>query len=197
MFPNLPSDPHQIINSPLTGPSPANKQIAWYYALPNTVDKAPYMMQYNVTVQHELGAGTVLTVGYNGSKGKNLFLWSNANPPLAYFPTNRLTGGRQTPRNWPGATGQGPRGTVSNPFVGLYTNPNFKAVEGITPTAHSTYNGLQISLSRQFAKSLVGNVAYTYSKCTDNASATNSSEQGQWAVYNTYDPDFDEWSLQL
>ena len=42
------------------------------------------MMQYNVTVQHELGAGTVLTVGYNGSKGKNLFLWSNANPPLAY-----------------------------------------------------------------------------------------------------------------
>ena len=80
---------------------------------------------------------------------------------------------------------------MANPFVGLYTNPNFKAVEAVTPTARSTYNGLQISLSRQFAKSLVGNVAYTWSKCRDNGSATNSSEQGQWAVYNTYDPDFD------
>ncbi|MBN1568126.1 MAG: TonB-dependent receptor, partial [Acidobacteria bacterium] len=190
LFPNLPDDPHQIINSPLTGPSTANQQIAWYYALPNTVDKAPYMMQYNVTVQHELGAGTVLTVGYNGSRGKNLFLWSNQNPPLA-FSDQSADWQQENAANWPGATGQGPRGTVANPFVGLYTNPNFKAVEGVTPTARSTYNGLQISLARQFAKDLVGNVAYTYSKCRDNASATNSSEQGQWAVYNAYDPDFD------
>jgi hypothetical protein len=191
LFPNLPSDPHQVINSPLTGPSLANEQIAWYYALPNTVDKAPYMMQYNVTVQHELGAGTVLTVGYNGSKGKNLFLWSNANPPLAYSDQS-AEWKTANAASWPGANGQGPRGTVANPFVGLYTNPKFKAVEAVTPTAHSTYNGLQMSLSRQFAKSLVGTVAYTWSKCTDNGSATNSSEQGQWAVYNAYDPDFDE-----
>ena len=96
LFPNLPNDPHQIINSPLTGPSTANQQIAWYYALPNTVDKAPYMMQYNVTVQHELAPGTVLTVGYNGSRGNNLFLWSNANPPLA-FSDQSAAGGQTTP----------------------------------------------------------------------------------------------------
>jgi hypothetical protein len=185
LFPNLPDDPHQIVSG-----NPANSQIAWYYALPNTVDKAPYMMQYNVTLQHELVPGTVLTVSYNGSKGKNLFLWSNANPPLA-FSDQSAEWQEENTANWPGATGEGPRGTVANPFVGLYTNPNFGAVEGVTPTAHSTYNGLQISLNRQFAKSLVGNVAYTYSKCRDNASATNSSEQGQWAVYNAYDPDFD------
>jgi hypothetical protein len=191
LFPNLPSDPHQIINSPLTGPSPANQNIAWYYALPNTVDKAPYMMQYNVTVQRELGAGTVLTVGYNGSQGKNLFLWSNNNPPLA-FGDQSTSWQHDNVNNFPGATGQGARGTLTNPFVALYSNPNFKAVEGVTPTAHSTYDGLQVTLSRQFAKSLVGNIAYTYSRCRDNASATNSSEQGQWAVYNAYDPDFDE-----
>jgi hypothetical protein len=156
------------------------------------------MMQYNVTVQHELGVGTVLTVGYNGSKGKNLFLWSNANPPLAYgdLTSEQLNapgagGGPSIAQTFAGATGQGARGTLANPFVGVYSNPNFKAVEGVTPAARSTYNGLQISLARQFAKSLVGNVAYTYSKCRDNASATNSSEQGQWAVYNAYDPDFD------
>jgi len=190
LFPNLPNDPYQIIDSPIMGNSAANSKIAWYYALPNTVDKAPYMMQYNVTVQHELVAGTVLSIGYNGSKGKNLFLWSNQNPPLAF--SDQSAEWRQAnAANWPGATGQGPRGTVANPFVGLYSNPNFQAVEGVTPNARSTYNGLQISLARQYAKSLVGNVAYTYSKCRDNASATNSSEQGQWAVYNTYDPEFD------
>ncbi len=189
LFPNLPSDPHQMITT-VFGDRPANTQIAWYYALPNTVDKAPYMMQYNVTVQHELGSGTVLTVGYNGSKGKNLFLWSNANPPLA-FSDQSAQWQADNADSWPDATGQGPRGTVANPFVGIYTNPNFQAVEAVTPNARSTYNGLQITLSRQFGESLVGNVAYTYSKCRDNASATNSSEQGQWAVYNAYDPEFD------
>jgi hypothetical protein len=198
LFPDLPNDPHQIIVSPLTGPTEANREIAWYYALPNTVDKAPYMMQYNVTLQHELVQGTVLTVSYNGSKGKNLFLWSNQNPPLAYgdLTSEQLNapgagGGPSLAETFAGATGEGARGTLSNPFTGVYSNPNFKAVEGVTPTARSTYNGLQISLNRQFAKSLVGNIAYTYSKCNDNASATNSSEQGQWAVYNAYDPDFD------
>jgi hypothetical protein len=190
LFPNLPNDPHQDIYSPLTGVTTANHEIAWYYALPNTVDKAPYMMQYNVTLQQELTAGTVLTVSYNGSRGKNLFLWSNQNPPEA-FSDQSAEWQADNAASWPDATGQGPRGTVANPFVGIYTNPNFKAVEGVTPTAHSTYNGLQISLSRQFARSLVGNIAYTFSKCKDNASATNSSEQGQWAVYNAYDPDFD------
>jgi hypothetical protein len=151
-----------------------------------------------VTLQHELTAGTVLTVSYNGSRGRNLFLWSNQNPPLAYgdLSSEQLNapgpgGGPSLAETFAGATGQGARGTVANPFTGVYSNPNFKAVEGVTPTARSTYNGLQISVNRQFAKSLVGNVAYTYSKCNDNASATNSSEQGQWAVYNAYDPDFD------
>jgi hypothetical protein len=190
LFPNLPNDPHQMINSPLLGNSQANTQIAWYYALPPSVDKAPYIMQYNLTMQRELWAGTVLTVGYNGSSGKNLFMWSNANPPLA-FSDQSSTWQTANAASWPGATGQGPRGTVSNPFVGILSNSHFQAVEGVTPTAHSNYNALQISLNRQFAKSLVGNVAYTWSKCLDNASATQSSEQGQWAAYNAYNTDLD------
>jgi hypothetical protein len=190
LFPLLPNDPNQIIESPIMGNKAAKNTIAWYYALPNTVDNAPYVMQYNLTIQRELAAGTVLTLGYNGSTGKNLFLWSNVNPPLA-FSDQSSQWQQDNINNFPGATGQGSRGEITNPFVGLYTNPNFQAVEGVTPTARSSYNAMQISLNRQFAKDLVGNIAYTWSKCLDNASATNSSEQGQWAVYNAYDPDFD------
>ena len=42
-------------------------------------------MQYNLNVQRELGHGTVLTVGYNGSSGNHLFYWIDANPPVSLF----------------------------------------------------------------------------------------------------------------
>jgi hypothetical protein len=84
------------------------------------------------------------------------------------------------------ATGAGTRGTVSNPFVGLHVNPNFQAVEAVQPRAHSTYNASQVTLSREFARNLVGNAGYTWSKCLDDASATISTEQGEWAVVDAY-----------
>ena len=80
---------------------------------------------------------------------------------------------------------------MNNPFMGTHVNPNFGALEAVEPKAHSTYNSLQATLSRQFAKSLVGNVGYTWSKCMDNASATISTEQGEWAVCDSYNPSLD------
>jgi hypothetical protein len=186
-FPKLPSSPQQVI-----GGTPAYKLMSWFYSILPDVDKAPYVMQYNLTIQRELGKGTVLTVGYNGSSGKNLFMWINANPPAAFG--DKMTDSAWLKSNaaaWPGATGQGPRGTVANPFVGVNTNPNLGTMESVQPRAHSSYNGMQLSLNRQFSSDLVGNIAYTWSKCLDNASATISTEQGQWAIYNAYNPDLD------
>ena len=115
-----------------TGPVPADQQIAWYYAILQNVDTAPYIMQYNLNIQRELGAGTVLTVGYNGSAGAHLFYWIDANPPLAYGDLC-VQAARRTSAVFAGtgATGQGPRGTVTNPFVGMHANPNFQAVEAV------------------------------------------------------------------
>jgi Carboxypeptidase regulatory-like domain/TonB dependent receptor/TonB-dependent Receptor Plug Domain len=194
-FPALPTSPNQLI-----GGVPAENQIAWYYAILQNVDTSPYVMQYNLNVQRELGHGTVLTVGYNGSQGNHLFYWIDANPPLAYGDaTNaQLTapgafGAPSIQQTFAGTgvTGTGPRGTVSNPFIGLHQNPNFQAVEAVEPKAHSSYNSLQATLSRQFAKSLVGNVGFTWSKCLDDASATISTEQGEWAVEDAYNPSLD------
>lgn len=190
-FPNLPTSPNEIINTAF-GPSPAANQIAWYYGILQNVDTAPYVMQYNLNVQRELGHGTVFTVGYNGSSGNHLFYWIDANPPQAF---SDLTSAQQTTAlatgNYPSATGAGARGTLTNPFMGTHVNPNFGAFEAVEPRAHSTYNSLQLTLSRQFANSLVGNVGYTWSKCLDNASATISTEQGEWAVVDSYNPGLD------
>ncbi|HXX45448.1 MAG TPA: carboxypeptidase regulatory-like domain-containing protein [Candidatus Acidoferrales bacterium] len=193
VFPNLPTSPSQIINI-ATPPFAvtAASQIAWYYGILQNVDTSPYVMQYNLNVQRELGHGTVLSVGYSGSQGDHLFFWIDANPPQAF---SDLTPAAQATAlatgNYPSATGAGTRGTLTNPFMGTHVNPNFAAFEAVEPRAHSTYNSLQITLNRQFAKSLVGNVGYTWSKCLDNASATISTEQGEWAVVDSYNPGLD------
>ena len=191
-FPALPNSPTQLVGNPITGSVQAASAIAWYYGILQNVNKAPYMMQYNLNVQRELGAGTVLTVGYNGSQGADLFLWIDANPPLAF---SDLTPANQAAAlatgNYPTATGAGARGTLTNPFMGVHLNPNFGAFEAAEPEAHSTYNALQVSLSRQFAKTLVGNASYTWSKCLDDASATISTEQDEWAVEDAYNPSLD------
>jgi hypothetical protein len=180
-FPNLPTDPNTAAST-----------IAWYYAIAQDVDKSPYIMQYNLNIQRELGGGTVLTVGYNGSSGADLFYWIDANPPLSYSMASASRLASVNLANFPDATGQGAPGTATNPFLGLHVNPNFQAVEAVKPEAHSHYDSLQVSLSRQFAKTLLGNIGYTWSKCLDDASATISTEQGEWAVYNAYNPSLDK-----
>jgi hypothetical protein len=195
-FPNLPTSPTQLISTSF-GPAPAANTIAWYYAILQNVDTSPYVMQYNLNVQRELGTGTVLTVGYNGSSGVHLFYWINANPPLGFSDLSAadqaaaVATGNYPGTSGSGATGTGARGTLNNPFMNRYTNPNFQAVEAVKPEAHSSYNSLQTTLSRQFAKTLVGNVGFTWSKCLDNASATISTEQGEWAVVDSYNPGLD------
>ena len=198
VFPNLPTSPDQVINT-FTPPFAASaaSQIAWYYGILQNVDTSPYVMQYNLNVQRELGRGTVFTVGYNGSSGNHLFYWIDANPPVSFSmlsPADQATAlatGNYPGSSGTGATGAGAPGTINNPFMGTHVNPNFGAFEAVEPRAHSTYNSLQLTLSRQFAGSLVGNVGYTWSKCLDNASATISTEQGEWAVVDSYNPGLD------
>ncbi|MBZ5500833.1 MAG: TonB-dependent receptor [Acidobacteriia bacterium] len=191
LFPNLPTSPTQAVNTAF-GPTLAENTIAWYYAILQDVDTSPYVMQYNLNVQRELGKGTVLTVAYNGSSGNHLFYWIDANPPLAF---SDLSPAQQTAvaptYAGTGANGTGARGTVTNPFVNMHKNPNFGAVEAVKPEAHSSYHSLQVTVGRQFAKALVGNAGFTWSKCLDNASATISTEQGEWAILNSWNPGYD------
>jgi hypothetical protein len=46
------------------------------------VSNTPYVMQYNLNVQHQLASTTVLTIGYVGSHGVHLFTGQEENPPL-------------------------------------------------------------------------------------------------------------------
>jgi len=143
-----------------------------YYDTTNT----PYAMQYNLTIQRELAAGMVLSVGYNGATGVHLFSEREANFPLAA--SNQFnTIGQPNPNYNPAATGS--PGSLTNPFVGEVSNPNLGSMTMDAAASHSTYNSLQAQLNRQFSSRLSGQVAYTWSKCRSDGDVSSGFEQGE------------------
>jgi hypothetical protein len=46
------------------------------------IHKTPYMMQYNLNIQRQIFNGSVLTVGYVGSRGVDLLSFRDYNPPV-------------------------------------------------------------------------------------------------------------------
>ena len=118
-----------------------------------TIHKTPYQMQYNLNVQRQLFNGSVLTVGYVGSRGVDLLSFRDYNPPVPVI----LPNGQQQ---------------FGNPATGVsYTriNPAFGSLVLTNPGSSSHYNSLQMSWNNRLSDSFLGNLSYVYSHCTDGA----------------------------
>src|SRR5581483_5350257 len=98
----------------------------WY------INKSPYLIQYNLNIQHEIFRSTVLTVGYVGSHGVDLVSQQEKNPPIPTFDANGV------PQF---ATVQNGR-IVGNPRL----NPAFGFLQMAVLGTSSRYNSLQVSL---------------------------------------------------
>jgi hypothetical protein len=193
------------------GPTPLAGEVAGVYYLTN---RAPYVMQYNLTIQHQIATGTVLSVGYVGSEGRHLFSPTHLNPPMCNTPgtapgsdpTNApaVCGSLTTlPNFWSGAVG--PAGPVANPRVNTTADPYTASIPGapaggypyfgdlITemPVNTSNYNSLQATLNRQFSRGLQGQVSYTYSRCLTTGSGTSGLEQSNAAQDDPYNRLYD------
>ena len=198
-FPNLPTGFNENLGTQFAPgvPVPAYTTIAWFNGILPTVNTAPYMMQYNLTIQRQLWPGTLFTIGYNGSSGVHFFASIDANPPQSLSMLSgtaqaaAIASGKYTLPGGGQPTGAGAPGTLNNPFQGSHVDPNLAGYMAVEPFAHSTYNSLQTSLTRQFSGSLAGNAAYTWSRCLTNASAMEGNEQGQYAINNPWNPSLD------
>jgi hypothetical protein len=122
----------------------------------------PYMMQYNLNIQRDIGFGTILTVGYVGSEGVHLLADREENSPTPVIDANGvyhfadLVNGKIVPH------------PKLNPLLGPLP---IKKADG-----HSNYNSLQVGLNRRLSNRLQFQVSYTYSKSTDNSSQSNGLE---------------------
>jgi hypothetical protein len=139
---------------------------------------APYVIQYNVTVQREVFAHAVASLAYVGSHGVHLFTQINENLPIpCSAPTAFLP-------PWCPAMPSGAPGLAGNPFTGQLTNPNFSDLNDGVPASTSRYDSLQASLNRQFGVGFQAQASYSWSKCTDDGSSTYPLENS----FGTTDP---------
>jgi hypothetical protein len=123
--------------------------------------KIPTVMNYSVSVQRNVGAATVVDVGYVGSLGRHL-LWArnlNAIP----FGTNFRSQSIDPTTNRPYAPA----------FLRTYTGYNDVTVR--EPGATSSYHSMQVSANRRYGRGLQLGAAWTWSRTLDFADNDNTA----------------------
>ncbi len=109
--------------------------------------RTPYVQSYNFNVQQTIVEGTVLQVGYVGSKGTKLYRVRDINQATA-GPADGLQQRR--------------------PFNALY--PQFAGIYQLEASANSDYNALQAVLRQRLSHNLTWYASYVWSHSIDDAS---------------------------
>jgi hypothetical protein len=170
----------------ISGWAPANPQTANLTGIifPGGI-KDPYVMNFHLSVQHELIAKTVVEVDYVGTQGRKLFRAVNINT----FPGNRLPAGTTLTNN------------IGEQLTGLgrrFTNPNYGNLRNWENTVSSNYNALQLQLKKQASHGISFNLNYTWSHALDGgstwhsgATTANGAAGGEGYLTDTLNPGLD------
>ena len=183
--------------------------------------KQPYMGQYNLTVEHQLPAGMVLSVSYVGSRGIHLWNIMEGNPAVPDQVLNAqnpqcgtpnapancsqagVSGISKTPGGltWMDCIAAAPAASTGLPTTNPLTDPNNPNACRLNPyygdytlnttKADSWYNSLQASFQK-----ITGNwnfqTSYTFSKALDDGEgAIPFGEATTSDSTNPYNPKFD------
>lgn len=126
-------------------------------------NKVSNVQQFNVQYQQEFWGSTALSVGYVGTRGRNLILYYNLN-----------------------GTAYSPGSSVPCPIAGRTLGNCYPGLGGVNvrdDIGRSQYDSLQVQVSRRMTKGWQYIAAYTFSKTKDN---------GQGAFDNTASGNFIE-----
>jgi carboxypeptidase family protein len=114
--------------------------------------KLPYVINFNVNVEQQVGPNTIVQVGYVATRGHRLALMRDINAPL---PSTV-------------AVAQARR-----PFNALY--PDLAAINELDTIGRSQYNSLQMSLIQSNWHGLSGRLNYTLGHAMDNGSEARNT----------------------
>lgn len=134
-----------------------------YYGVHST----PYQMQWNFTIQREIMASTVWTVGYIGSHNLHMFVQRDFNYPQPCLSATAGCFYNGAP-TFASATG------VPN----LRQDQQYNSLQLADNLADSHYHALQTSLDHRFSHNWQAQVSYTFSKSIDNGSGTYGLDGG-------------------
>jgi hypothetical protein len=164
---NFPSNPNNRAYQP--------RAYAAEYRIPEKI------YSFTASVQQELPYNVVATVGYVGSRGRNLFLRGLSNTLRPGTAT--ILNGANIPTN----AGVVNRTNAAGQVIGVTTVRQFSIISGATvqnPFAEidtktsggtDSYNALQATLARRFGSGLTLNSQYTFSHSFGITSGSNES----------------------
>lgn len=127
--------------------------------------KQSYVMQYNLSLQREIAPFTVVTVGYQGSRGVHLDRFTDANIAIPQALAGRIFF-PAPPATCPPLYG----------VPGCRRNPNFDQGRAYFFDSNSFYNAFRIGLSRRFNQGLQLQSSYTYARSIDDSSNTQAAD---------------------
>lgn len=128
-------------------------------ALPET-NPTQYLQTWNMTIERELGGGTVLEIAYAGSKGTHLPREYNLNQQYIF----------------PGKS------------VGPRPYPAFSTINVFADVANSSYNSGTVTLRRRLSRQFFVRATYVYAKSIDESSNTGGViAAGFPTAQNAYD----------
>jgi hypothetical protein len=117
----------------------------------------PYVMQYNLNTQHQIGGNMVMTLGYAGSRGVRLPAVADFNSWAAQEENGRL--------RFPAAI------VAADRRPGDY----FDLIRIRHVGYNSWYNSMQLNVTRRFSQGLQMTGAYTFSKNIDEISGIQTA----------------------
>ena len=131
--------------------------------------KDPYVQQWNVTVERDLGFQTGLRVSYDGSHGTDLGVTTNPD---------------QVPANTVGFT----TATKAAPY------PLLAQIVYLTNAARSNYNALTVALNKRMSRGLQFQVSYNHAKNLSNGGGyapTGFASESGGTLSDPYNPNLD------
>jgi hypothetical protein len=139
--------------------------------------KLPYVVNYNVSLQHQLGSNFSIEVAYVGNHGYSLLNFADVNqaPLGAGWCLNSPLTAAQAADACNGATPGVPLGSFSSqavqearPYFSKF--PYLGFINFASNRAYSNYNSAQVTLTKRMSQGLSFTAGYTYSHALDNGS---------------------------
>src|SRR5262249_40381733 len=137
-------------------------------------EKQPYMEQWHVDFERDLGHSMVAQVGYLGSKGHNLPFYGDPNTTPSFHDSDGVK------RLVPGAT---------------IRFPSWGRIRTRINEARSIYHGMPAGLNKRFSAGFQGQISYPYGNAHDTWSGgqigSSDFENGAGSATDWFDPEYE------
>ncbi len=133
----------------------------------------PYVEQWHLTIQHEIGSKTTIEAAYVGSKGTHLYTTSNLNQATPTADSSAAYAPRR-------------------PFPFVDTSIGWLRSNGF-----SNYNAGQIKLEQHLSHGVAAIVNYTYSHALGNSSNANLGAQNNDGFRDSHHPELEYGNLDF